>query len=79
MQVTISRWGNSLALRLPKFVTEEVKLVEGESVKIEIDDGSIRVTPTRKRFKLADLLKGETRKDAKREYDWGKPKGEEVW
>ncbi len=78
MQTTISRWGNSLALRLPKFVTEEVKLVEGECVNVEIEDGSIKVTPSRKRFKLADLLKDEPKrsKDDKkpREYDWGKPK-----
>lgn len=80
MQSTISKWGNSLALRLPKYVTEEVKLVEGVCVNVEIEDGSIRVTPTRKRFKLSELLEGETRQQSgNREHDWGKPKGEEVW
>jgi antitoxin MazE len=78
MQTTISRWGNSLALRLPKHVTEEARLVEGVCVNVEIEDGSIRVTPTRKRFKLSELLEGEPAK-AEREFDWGQPKGEEVW
>lgn len=83
MQTTISRWGNSLALRLPKFVTEEVRLVEGECVNVEIENGAIKVTPSRKRFKLADLLKDEPKRPKgekkPREYDWGKPRGEEVW
>ncbi|EHH12052.1 AbrB/MazE/SpoVT family DNA-binding domain-containing protein [Mesorhizobium amorphae] len=80
MQTTISRWGNSLALRLPKHVTEEVRLVEGVCVNVEIEDGSIRVTPTRKRFQLSELLKGETRQETgNREVDWGQPKGDEVW
>ena len=53
MQTTVSKWGNSLALRLPRHVAEEVKLVEGSTVSVEIEDGSLRVTPTRKRFKLS--------------------------
>jgi antitoxin MazE len=79
MQTTISRWGNSLALRIPRHVTEEAKLVEGVCVTVEIEDGSIRVTPTRKRFKLSELLKDEPKPSGNREVDWGKPKGDEVW
>ncbi len=76
MQTTISRWGNSLALRIPRHVTEEARLAEGVCVNVEIEDGSIRVTPTRKRFKLADLLQGETER---KEVDWGDPRGDEAW
>lgn len=77
MQTTVSKWGNSLALRLPRHVAEEVKLVEGSTVCVVIEDGSLRVTPTRKRFKLSELLEGETSKAA--EYDWGQPVGDEDW
>lgn len=79
MQTTISRWGNSLALRLPSHVTREARLEEGVSVNIEIEEGSIKVTPTRKRFKLADLLAGHVKNENAAEVDWGKPEGEEVW
>ena len=80
MHGTIRKWGNSLALRLPRHVAEEVRLIEGTSVNVEVEDGSLRITPSRKRFKLADLLKGEKpAKSAERELDWGKPEGEEVW
>ena len=43
MQTTVSKWGNSLALRLPRHVAEVVKLVEGSTVCVEIEDGSLRV------------------------------------
>lgn len=77
MQTIVSKWGNSLALRLPRHVAEEVKLVEGSTVCVEIEDGSLRVTPTRKRFKLSELLEGESPKA--KEFDWGKPVGDEAW
>ena len=80
MRTIISKWGNSLALRLHRHSAEEVKLADGTSVCVEIEDGSLRVTPTRKRFKLSELLEGEpSKREEAREFDWGKPTGDEVW
>lgn len=84
MQTTISRWGNSLALRLPKHVADEARLVEGACVDVELKDGLICVKPARKRFKLSDLLDGEPARVSGgaadlHEDDWGKPVGEEAW
>lgn len=79
MQGTISKWGNSLALRLPRHVADQVCLVEGATVEIEIDDGSLRVTPSRPKFKLSELLDGEPRRDNHAEVDWGGAQGDEVW
>ena len=70
------------ALRLPKSVADEAKLVEGTIVDIEVDDGKIKVTPARPKYSLDDLLKGESaakKKSGSREVDWGAPKGREVW
>lgn len=79
MQTTISRWGNSLALRLPSHVTKEARLEEGACVNVEIEEGSIRVTPTRKRFKLAELIAGHVKPADNAEVEWGEPRGDEVW
>jgi antitoxin MazE len=79
MQTSISKWGNSLALRLPRHAVEGTKLVEGAAVEVEVREGSIVVTPVRKKFKLADLLvnaRPEARHD---ETDWGAPQGDEEW
>ena len=76
MQTTISKWGNSLALRLPRHVVDEARLVEGATVNVEVEDGAIKVTPSRKRFELAELLQGHAPSG---ELDWGKPTGNEEW
>jgi antitoxin MazE len=83
MQTTmISKWGNSLALRLPRNIAEGVRLVEGTTVDLAIEDGSIRVTPRRPKFRLADLLAEEpaqAQEPTSDEVDWGEPRGDEVW
>jgi antitoxin MazE len=64
MQATISKWGNSLALRLPRHVADQVRLAEGTTVELEIDDGTLKIIPSRKKFTLSELLDGEpTRKN----------------
>jgi antitoxin MazE len=82
MRATVNRWGNSLALRLPKPIADQAKLVEGAVVELEVDDGKIKVSPARPRYALDDLLKGERtakRKAGSREVDWGVPRGREAW
>jgi antitoxin MazE len=82
MHTTISKWGNSLALRLPRNIADGARLVEGTTVELAIEDGTIRVTPRRPKFRLAELLADKpvrTEEPASAEVDWGEPKGDEVW
>jgi antitoxin MazE len=83
MQATISKWGNSLALRLPRHVADQVRLAEGTTVELEVDDGTLKIIPSRKKFKLSELLDGEPARgsntEASTEVDWGQPKGDESW
>lgn len=78
MQISISKWGNSLALRLPSHVLRSTRLEEGATVDVEVKNGKIVLTPTRKKFKLSDLLEGEA-EIRRGEHDWGKQSGEENW
>lgn len=58
MQVRISKWGNSLAVRLPKELAEKLALKEGQSVDISIDKDDLKVRPItpEKQFRLEDLI-----------------------
>ena len=79
MRASIAKWGNSLALRLPKGLAEEARLVEGATVDLRVENGALVVAPVRKRYRLAELLaeaKPETRHG---ETDWGAPRGKEAW
>ncbi|GAH36835.1 unnamed protein product, partial [marine sediment metagenome] len=45
MQTTIKKWGNSLALRIPKLFANNANLKINKTVDISIDKGSIIITP----------------------------------
>ena len=78
MQGQVTKWGNSLALRLPKSIAAEVRLHEGSQVDMRVEGDPLVVRPSRPKYKLKDLLVHEmpTRSE---EFDWGKAQGEEEW
>jgi antitoxin MazE len=43
MKAQMVKWGNSLALRIPKPVVEEARLKEGDYLEIEATEGQIRL------------------------------------
>ena len=80
MQLNIAKWGNSLAVRLPSQIAKESRLEEGATVTIEVrKDGTLILTPMRKKFDLTDLLARMPDVSKSGEVDWGKPEGDEAW
>lgn len=79
MQLAIAKWGNSLALRLPRHVAMDANLKEGVPVELTVKDGTVVVTPVRKKYKLDDLLAQMNEQNAHAEVEWGEPQGDEVW
>ena len=77
MRSTVSRWGNSLALRLPRNIAEDLNLVEGSEVDLKADGGQLVATPAKPRYRLADML--ATVSAQEKEVDWGEPRGKEEW
>ena len=75
----LSKWGNSLGLRLPKSVAREVQLDEGDTVQVSVDNGTIVIRPSRPRYSLDDLGRRITPKNRHVESNWGGPLGDEVW
>lgn len=78
MQGTVAKWGNSLAVRLPRHIADSARLAEGVTVELHVEDEALIIRSTRKKFKLAELLAQDAGMK-RREEDWGKPEGEEVW
>ena len=80
MNTRIQKWGNSLALRIPKPFAEEVGLMPDSAVEINLKDGTLVVTPKpKKRITLDELLASITEDNIHEEYDWGEAVGKEVW
>lgn len=79
MHVAIAKWGNSLAVRLPRNVVQDANLSDGSPVEVTVRDGSVVVTPVRKKYRLDDLLAQMKPEHRHGETDWGLPQGEETW
>ena len=86
MHMTIKKWGNSLATRIPKAVVESVDLHLNQEVDIKAINGKIIITPIKKKkeYKLEELLsrcKPGSMKLTKDDQEWlnAEPVGKEVW
>jgi antitoxin MazE len=77
---TVKRWGNSLAVRLPKDLAQTLELDEGSSITLEIvEDGLLVKSSKPRRRDLETLLRGVTRETIHDETDWGEALGKEAW
>ncbi len=80
MQTKIQKWGNSLALRIPKSFALNVNFKQNELVDISIHKGTIIIAPiTQKEYSLEKLLKGVSENNLHNEFDTGAPAGKEIW
>ncbi len=80
MQTKIKKWGNSLALRIPKSFALNANLRQDELVDISIDKEKIIITPIgKKEYSLDELLEGVSEDNLHGEFDTGVPVGKEIW
>lgn len=73
------KWGNSQAVRIPKYVLEQANLNEGDEIEIRVKNGRIEIEPVGERITIEALVAGITRENLHGEQDWGRPVGNEVW
>ena len=80
MKTRIQKWGNSLALRIPKSLAAESHLEQGMVVEVSLLDGKLVVTPLRPpAVSLEALLHGVTPENLHHEVDTGPAMGNEAW
>lgn len=75
----IAKWGNSLALRLPKALASELGWGEDVRVELEVRGGELVVKPLPKVYSLEELVAQITDENRHGELDWGSPRGAEHW
>lgn len=77
---TVRKWGNSLAIRVPKSVILNLGLRDNSQLEIVVDGVKATVKPVAQAPQsLAKLLKGVTPANIHGEYDWGESVGKEIW
>ncbi len=78
MRATISRWGNSLGVRIPKSALEEAHLAEGDHVDVVSEDGKLVLSRQKSRPTLDELVARITPENRHGEVI-GDLVGNEVW
>jgi antitoxin MazE len=78
MNVMLSRWGNSLAVRVPKEAVEEAGLQEGDRLDVVVDRGRLVLVPRLAKPSLDDLIDGITTENLPAA-EFGNIVGGEVW
>lgn len=80
MKTRVQKWGNSLALRIPKSFAAEVGLNPNSSVEMSLRDGKLVVIPSEKpKFTLRQLLARVTEEKLHHEVDSGPALGGGLW
>ena len=85
MKVKVAKWGNSLAVRLPKAAAEAAGLKPGSELDVTVEGSDLRLTKKPvpiPHYRLEDLVAEMKRlggRDAEPEtVEWGPDRGEEI-
>ena len=80
MQTQIKKWGNSLALRIPKLLAEQLDIKTDSEVEIAVEDGQMVIKPlSEPALTLEELLAQITDENLHEEVETGTAVGGEVW
>lgn len=79
MQTRIQKWGNSLAVRIPKPFALEIGLEQNALVTVSIQEGKLLLEPVSSSYSLEGLLAEVTADNLHRPIETGPPVGNEAW
>ena len=82
MHTQVSKWGNSLGVRIPGALAKELGLRDGSEVDLQQVSGSLVLRPIVKegiQYSLAELLAQIRPETLHGETDWGMSEGAEEW
>jgi antitoxin MazE len=80
MKTHVQKWGNSLALRIPKIFVTEMELEIDSPVEISLIEGKLILEPIlNSQLELEQLLDQITSENIHNEVDTGAAVGREIW
>jgi antitoxin MazE len=72
MRTQVEKWGNSLAVRIPKSVAAEMNIKTGSEVDLSVANGCLIANAlSEERYSLEKLLAGVTKRNLHGETDFG--------
>jgi antitoxin MazE len=72
----VAKWGNSLAVRIPRAIVKDAGLAEGDRLSLYLTaDGTIVLRSGRRKYSLDELVARISKKNRHRETNWGAARG----
>lgn len=80
MKSQLGQWGNSLAVRIPKYMVEALNLRANDALEVSVENGKLVMERVQAlpELSLSQLLE-EVTELPEPEVDWGRPVGDEAW
>ena len=79
MKTTVQKWGNSLAVRIPRPFAEEVHLEENSAIELTVRGGRLVIIPSEPELTLDRLVEQITEENRHDEINTGAAVGKEKW
>jgi antitoxin MazE len=80
MRVHIQKWGNSLAVRIPRSLAIESRIEQGAEAELSLIEGKLVITPIQHSdYPLEKLVADITDQNRHHETDTGPIRGHEIW
>ena len=77
MKARLAKWGNSLAVRIPRAYADQLGFSEGSAVEFRAEGDSLVLR--KEQHRLEELLAQVTADNLHDEADYGAPLGKEEW
>jgi antitoxin MazE len=79
MEVTIQKWGNSLAIRIPRNYAKDINLKQGSCVDLHKKNDKIVIASKKNKLNLRELLSKVTDENIHGEEFADGSVGKEIW
>ena len=77
MQTRVAKWGNSLGVRIPQWISEKAEINDGTIVEVSFKDDAIIIK--KKKLTLEEMLNDITAENLHGQIDTGSVVGREIW
>lgn len=79
MEARLQKWGNSDGIRIPSAILKELRIKTNDWLNVEKIDDKIVISKQKKHLTFEERFAKCDNKDGVEPYDWGEPRGKEIW
>ena len=79
MVIQVKKWGNSLGIRIPQAIANQINIQDGSRINLVLKNNKIELTPAvSEEYRLNDLIALMSETNLHNEISTGLPQGKEI-